>query len=433
MATSGGSVRRMEAPRALAIAAERYLARGFAVVPVHGASAGGCSCGRTDCPSPGKRPRVRWQRYVAARPTAARVRAWWRRWPEANIGVVTGRVSVLLVLDVDPRNGGEDTLAALVAVHGPLPPTPEVRTGGGGRHCWFAIAEVVASGPVGAGLDVKAEGGMAIAPPSRHVSGGSYRWTPGRGLDDRPLAPAPAWLVQLAGRRLRPGATIQDAGHRPGTGVAVLRTPGERAAFLAAWERAGLALRPGDHAYLCPFHDDHRPSLHIDAEGCRWYCFGCGRGGGIGALRRQLAERGEPLPRARLTRLPTDHDPEVTLPGDHEVDVIGEGEFQDALLALTGGVRRYGGVDVDTVAQLVLGASREAGPPAGGPVAVQIRGTTVGWLRDEDASRHVPAIAAAIAERGMATCRARIRGGWDRGAGKVGAFGVRLFLPAPPA
>ena len=78
------------------------------------------------------------------------------------------------------------------------------------------------------------------------------------------------------------------------------RTEGERAEFAALWAEAGVELRSGDHYYLCPFHPDHHPSLHIDADGCRFYCFGCGRGGGSGRLRRLVSgrpDRHRPLPK----------------------------------------------------------------------------------------------------------------------------------------
>ncbi len=62
------------------------------------------------------------------------IQRWWRRWPDANVGIVTGAVSGLVVLDVDPRKGGGDLLAALEDVHGSLPRTVESLTGGGGQH-----------------------------------------------------------------------------------------------------------------------------------------------------------------------------------------------------------------------------------------------------------------------------------------------------------
>src|SRR5690606_38133909 len=102
------------------------------------------------------------------------------------------------------------------------------------------------------------------------------------------------------------------------------RTSAEQEEFASAWAETGIELLPGDRYYLCPFHDDHHPSLHIDAEGCRWYCFGCGRGGGIGALKRLLGEPAAPPPRARLQG--SLGDGPVTLEGHAEVEVVGESE-----------------------------------------------------------------------------------------------------------
>lgn len=78
----------------------------------------------------------------------------------------------------------------------------------------------------------------------------------------------------------------------------------------------------GDAYYRCPFHDDHHPSLHIDAERCRWYCFDCRAGGGIGSLRRRLGHAGSTVPRARLRGFVGSRRP-VTIAGDDPVDVVG--------------------------------------------------------------------------------------------------------------
>jgi hypothetical protein len=51
------------------------------------------------------------------------------------------------------------------------------------------------------------------------------------------------------------------------------------------WSLFGVELRPGQHNYKCPFHDDRRGSLSINAELCRWKCRGCGKQGGLGTLR----------------------------------------------------------------------------------------------------------------------------------------------------
>ena len=88
-------------------------------------------------------------------------RDWWRRWPDANVGVVTGRVSGIVVLDVDPRSGGGPALGALQERCGTLPATVEVRTGGNGRHLWFSCDEELPSAVLAPGLELKAERSVA--------------------------------------------------------------------------------------------------------------------------------------------------------------------------------------------------------------------------------------------------------------------------------
>lgn len=411
-----------EPPPGPALVAFAYAGLGWAVIPVHTPTAGGCSCGRTDCPSPGKHPRVRWQGYAERAPGVEEIRDWWRRWPDANLGIVTGRVSGVAVLDVNPRSGGDAALAGFEARWGPLPPTQETLTGGGGRHVWLDLAGAgPPSAPLAPGLELKAEGGTVVAPPSAHVSGRRYAWRKGRAPWEHAPAPVPGWLASLA------AGTDGIEGPRHPLGEPPARATVEQEEFAAAWLDAGIELRPGDRYYLCPFHEDHRPSLHIDAQGCRWFCFGCRRGGGIGVLRRLLGHEGPPRARSRLAGRLGGEEP-VTLSGDHEVDVVGESRHQDELLALTGGVRRYGGVDVEAAADLVPEPDNRFDPDA---VAVGIRGVAVGYLRHGDAVRLRPLIDEARRRQGAARCRAAIRGGWDRGRGDVGAFGVVLLLPGP--
>jgi len=156
-------------------------------------------------PLAGKRPLVPdWPRVVA---TPERVREWWSRWPDANLGVRTG--GGLDVLDVDPRHGGDRALAELVQAHGELPCTPEVATGGGGRHLWFRGPRVLASRDVAPGVELKADGRQVVAPPSVHPDTDRlYVWQPGRPFDPSPLAELPAWL-QAPPSAVRPvtGAT----------------------------------------------------------------------------------------------------------------------------------------------------------------------------------------------------------------------------------
>jgi hypothetical protein len=127
----------------------------------------------------------------------ATIRDWWARAPAANVAIVMGPPSGLFAVDVDPRNGGDKTLVALEAQHGPLPSTLRAHTGGGGEHIFFRLPQgaEVRSGAhrLGQGLDVKAGGGYVIAAPSIHPDGGLYTWS----SEDAP-ADAPAWLLELA-------------------------------------------------------------------------------------------------------------------------------------------------------------------------------------------------------------------------------------------
>jgi hypothetical protein len=393
-------------------AAIAYCRRGWSVVPMHSLAAGGCSCGRRGCAAVAKHPRVSWEARMRVAATEQEVEEWWRRWPDANVGILTGRVSGIVVLDVDSRSGGDAALGGLEERWGPLPVTLEVQTGGGGRHLWFSSDEELPSTVLAPGLELKAERSVVTAPPSIHASGHRYVWSPARSLDDLPASPLPGWLEQTAY-----GGAGDDPRHP--LNEQPVRTTQEQVEFAEAWARAGIELRSGDRYYLCPFHDDHHPSLHIDSERCRWYCFGCKRGGGIGRLRQLIGEPPQPSPRARLRRH-VGGSRAITMPGRNEVAVIGESFHQDELLTLAGGRRPFGGVELDVVAELVDRFNQ---------VVVLIDDAEVGSLSREDAQRLAPAIREARREHGAATCRAVVRGGWDRGGEDIGMFGVVLCVP----
>ena len=183
---------------ALADCALAYVRRGWPVLPLHSVSQGTCSCRRSDCQTPGKHPRT----LHGVKDATAReqtVRAWWDRWPDANVGIATGSVSGLIVLDVDPRHGGDDSLVALERQHDPLPQTVRAMTGGGGSHPYFShpggiVRNKVAIAP---GLDVRGDGGYVIAPPSIHETGRRYEWDVGASPGEVTLQAAPAWLLAL--------------------------------------------------------------------------------------------------------------------------------------------------------------------------------------------------------------------------------------------
>lgn len=137
---------------------------------------------------------------------------WWARWPDANVAVLTGAVSGLVVIDIDRRHGGDHTIEELVARHGRLPRTATVQTGDG-VHLYFAhpgrrIAND--SGQrLGRGLDVRADGGYVLAPPSLHANGRRYlRLEPMNSI-----SPLPTWMIHELTRE--PVTTSPTANHGP--------------------------------------------------------------------------------------------------------------------------------------------------------------------------------------------------------------------------
>lgn len=158
-------------------AALEYAARGWPVFP---------------CVERGKEPATA-HGFKDATTDARTIRAWWKARPLANVGIATGARS-FDVLDVDGLEG-ESSLAALLALHGPLPRTTEVQTGRG-RQLLFAPSGFPSKAAVlGSGLDTRGAGGYVIAPPSIHPNGARYGFTYQDGL-----APAPPWLAALVSK-----------------------------------------------------------------------------------------------------------------------------------------------------------------------------------------------------------------------------------------
>jgi hypothetical protein len=170
------------------ICALRYARRGWRVLPLHWVEEGRCSCSKPDCRSPGKHPLVE-HGVKDASLDSEQIGAWWDKWPNANIGIASGASSGLIVLDIDPRNGGEKSYEQLQKeLPGTFKELSKVRSGSGGFHLYFEFSGPLPSRTnIRPGIDVKADGGYVVAPPSVHVSGQQYRFTAPNDLAPPPL------------------------------------------------------------------------------------------------------------------------------------------------------------------------------------------------------------------------------------------------------
>jgi hypothetical protein len=180
-------------------AALGYAARGIPVYPVHwphptpGGASLACSCPHgLGCDRPAKHPLVR-HGVKEATTDPDRLGRWWRRWPQANLGLATG--VVFDALDIDGP-AGLAALGELQQAVGLRLPGPLVATGGGGWHHWFRPTGLGNRPPCGLiHVDWRGRGGCVLAPPSRHICGRPCRWL--RSPDQAPLAEVPAALRLL--------------------------------------------------------------------------------------------------------------------------------------------------------------------------------------------------------------------------------------------
>jgi hypothetical protein len=224
-----------------AAAAMRYADLGWPVLPCWWIEHSCCGCGEA-CSSPGKHPLVRHGLKDATVDPAVIMR-WWRRWPKANVAIATGERAGLFVVDVDGATG-ERSLVELVRRHGPLPDAYPMQWTGGGRGGWQAFFAWPAgrsvrnsAGRLGPKLDVRANGGYVVVPPS--VTTEPYRWADDRAPWHLSVEPAPAWLVELLDPPAPPRSAWQPPNRARGSAyaLAALRGALERAANAPAGQR----------------------------------------------------------------------------------------------------------------------------------------------------------------------------------------------------
>jgi KaiC/GvpD/RAD55 family RecA-like ATPase len=127
-----------------------------------------------------KVPLLSWKEFQTVRATEAQIDDWWTLWPDANIGIVTGKISGLTVVDVEA--GGKFD----------FPRTFTVETGGGGRHFYYQFQQGLENKARILELtDIRSEGGYVVAAPSMHKSGKEYKV-----IDDHALSPFPVELFK---------------------------------------------------------------------------------------------------------------------------------------------------------------------------------------------------------------------------------------------
>jgi hypothetical protein len=193
-------------PLSLLEAALAYAERGWHVFP---------------CKPRDKRPATP-NGFKDATTDRLKIARWWAANPACNVAIATGAASGFFVLDVDAPEGFRSA-ATLTMQHGSLPHTMTQRTGGGGWQHLYAMPEGVrignSAGRLGAGLDVRGDGGYVVVAPSVHPSGNAYAW---RDLNDEIAEPC-AWLISLITETARPADTVIEAklptSPMPGAGV----------------------------------------------------------------------------------------------------------------------------------------------------------------------------------------------------------------------
>jgi len=199
--------------------------------------------------------------YKDATDDRAKLVPQWKQRPKANIGIATGQRSRLVVLDVDPRNGGGESLAALIEVHGPLPVTATVDTGGDGEHYYFELPSGMnaKSFKLAPGLDVQIEGAYVIAPPSIHPNGKLYKWR--RAPGKVPLAQAPQWLLEAPSKRRQ---SQSDSPVKVASPLDAAHTPLGK--MFDENRLLGKLLDGGKRAVVCPWQQDHTTGKILDSS-----------------------------------------------------------------------------------------------------------------------------------------------------------------------
>jgi len=162
-------------------AAHEYLDLGFSVMPI----------------GDDKKPIEDWIHLQEQRVTHDKITLWWGRYPHANVGIITGMVSGILVMDLDSQNS-KDYAKTMGTPETPIALTSK------GAHVYFDFPTDLVGNKSDRklGMDIRGEGGYVVAPPSIHPSGAVYKWT-GWHPWNTIIAPMPRWLIDWCNQQSR--------------------------------------------------------------------------------------------------------------------------------------------------------------------------------------------------------------------------------------
>jgi KaiC/GvpD/RAD55 family RecA-like ATPase len=139
-----------------------------------------------------KKAMIKWSPYQKKLPDERKVSEWFSKWPDANIGIVTGKISNLVVFDLDSEDAVDYANA-----EGGFPLTAKVKTGKGYhiyvKHPGFNVKND-AKNKNELDIDIRGDGGYAVAPPSVHGSGVQYMWEDGLSIREIDPAPCEPWM-----------------------------------------------------------------------------------------------------------------------------------------------------------------------------------------------------------------------------------------------
>jgi len=134
---------------------------------------------------------IKWKEYQDRLPSEEEVVQWFDQNPDANIGIVTGKISGIVVFDLDSEHA-----VTYAEDEGGFPETPKVKTGKG-YHLYMKYPGFEVRGSVNKDLDIdiRADGGYVVAPPSIHGSGDMYDWEEGFSISEIDPAPCEMWMI----------------------------------------------------------------------------------------------------------------------------------------------------------------------------------------------------------------------------------------------